>query len=46
MLWSDSSNGAPSPSHETTPPKAGMTKSKDSLGTWQLRNKGNSVKSP
>lgn len=34
MLWSASLNGAPSPSQETTPPKAGITKSNDSLGTW------------
>jgi len=33
MLWSDSLYGAASPSQETTPPKAGITKSNDSLGT-------------
>jgi hypothetical protein len=33
MLWSDSAKGAFSPSHETIPPKAGITKSNDSLGT-------------
>lgn len=37
MLWLDSSNGAPSPSHETTPPNAVITKSNDSLGTCKKK---------
>jgi hypothetical protein len=35
MSSSVTSNGAPSPSHETVPPNAGIINKRDSLGTCQ-----------